>query len=223
MTMEEKETTTLQIDTSCDVEKKKDNDGDDTVSTATMNNNKEGEYSKEDLIDLVSAVKFSNPDASIRAVHREITEQMSKNESFEFLSNVKLNDVKKVWKKANAKNNNNNNQTKEQSQSQQSPVVMKFYTVGNGTVQMLAKRYTAAAATQAAEEIAKQNKLRQEEMKQYVHFFLNVPADRSGKRPHQALINFNENQTIQKQPSSSSSNKKKIETTIIIIIIRKKL
>ena len=176
---------------------------DDTVSTTNhLNKEEEEEYTKDDLIDLVSAVKFSNPDASIRDVHREITEQMSKNESFEFLTNVKLNDVKKVWKKANAKNNN---------APKNQHAVMKFYTVGNGNVQMLAQTYTAAAAKQAAEEVAKQDKLRQEEMKQYVHVFLNVPADRSGKRPHQALINFNENQqTAKKQPQqSSSSNKKK--------------
>jgi hypothetical protein len=47
----------------------------------------------------------------------------------------------------------------------------------------------------------------QQELQKYVHVFLNVPADKSGSKPHQALINF---QNLSKKSNKSrNSNKKK--------------
>jgi transcriptional regulator of nitric oxide reductase len=158
---------------------------------------------------------------------------MSQNESFEFLADVKLNDVKKVWKKAitggnnsggnasaataasantNAttgtgtststsasaeKNNNilpelmnNSNHNSNKSKKDSKETILKFYTVGDGSVKTLAKNYTLQAAAKAIEEEkdnleAKKEKDEEEIMKKYVSCFLDVPADRSGGKPHQ--------------------------------------
>jgi len=181
----------------------KDNDWSKSTSSKT--------YTNEDLIELVRAVKFSNPNASIRAVHNEITTKMALTESFEFLRAVKLNDVKKVWKKAMSGNSkaavdgqnhdDDPSSTKskcaadsthnEKSSSVDTEKILKFYTVGDGSVQMLARKYTLREAALAA--AATRSQEREQELKKYVHCFLDVPADRSGKKPHQALINFNGN------------------------------
>lgn len=181
----------------------KDNGGSKNTSSKT--------YTNEDLIELVRAVKFSNPNASIRAVHNEITTKMALTTSFEFLRDVKLNDVKKVWKKAlsgksppvvDDKNHDDAlsitksnravaSTNNKKSSSVDSETILKFYTVGDGSVQMLAKKYTLHEASLAA--AATKSQEREEELKKYVHCFLDVPADRSGKKPHQALINFNDN------------------------------
>jgi hypothetical protein len=143
---------------------------------------------REELTELVRAIKFAKPDVSMRACHREIAQDLGQKEGFEFLKDVKLNDVKRVWKKAMA--------PAAQQQQQQASVplpaggeVMKLYTVGDGTVRTLAKEYSQAAAAAAAKE----ENDRQSMMENYVHVFLEVPANRSGSRPHQALINFHDN------------------------------
>lgn len=166
-------------------------------------------------------MKFANPEASIRSVHREITERMSEMTSdedggYSFLRNVKLNDVKKVWKKANrpvqattksASSSASGDRAAESGSSSMSeklpPLpenfkgVPKLYTIGDGNVRSLAREYTEKAAAAAAKEIAKADGVKQammdEMMQNYVHFFLDVPADRSGTRPHQALIHFGSN------------------------------
>ena len=69
--------------------------------------------------------------------------------------------------------------------------MIQFYTVGDGSVRTLAEEYgqhhAAAAARAGRREGAAPDEGR------YAHFFLDVPADRSGARPHQALINFQDN------------------------------
>jgi len=160
-----------------------------------------------ELIELVRAVKFARPDASIRSVHREITESMSEMEDngdakYKFLKNVKLNDVKKVWKKANrpmppaaASSPMGLVSSSAVEKLPPLPSVPKLYTVGDAGVRTLAREYTERAAATAAQEASvaegAKEALREEMMKNYVHFFLDVPADRSGTRPHQALIHFN--------------------------------
>jgi hypothetical protein len=148
---------------------------------------------REELTELVRAIKFAKPDISMRACHREIAHDLSQKEGFEFLKDVKLNDVKRVWKKAMTPAS----QQEQQPASVPLPAggeVMKLYTVGDGTVRTLAKEYSqAAAAAVAAEAVAKEENDRQAMSKNFVHVFLDVPADRSGSRPHQALLNFHEN------------------------------
>lgn len=175
----------------------------DAVGANTeINAEEKSEWTSEDLIDLIRAVKFSNKDASIRAVHNEISTKMASNESFEFLANVKLNDVKKVWKKAlsgaGAGAGSSAGEKASSTASSLVPVppagdsdnsILKFYTVGDGSVQTLAKSYTMKAAAAVATQ---EDKEMEEELKNYVHCFLNVPADRSGSKPHQALVNFND-------------------------------
>lgn len=206
-------------------------------------NTEEPKYTKEDLIDLIRAVKFSNPNASIRNVHTEIQTKMSQNESFEFLENVKLNDVKKVWKKAitgatkdtsnstssstssDAKSKNGDKQSmKSDSDNIMNDIkqskggkggILKFYTVGDGSVKTLAKNYTLqAAALAAAQQRDPTEEQNEEEMKKYVSCFLDVPADRSGGKPHQALINFNDNNKkknkLSKKGSSNSADNRDI-------------
>ena len=67
--------------------------------------------------------------------------------------------------------------------------VLKLFTVGDGSVKTLAENYANHYARAAAEAESKT----EADMSRYTHFFLDVPADRSGSRPHQALINFNDN------------------------------
>ncbi len=218
---------------------------DDDNNNNNNNNNKKDPkyYTKEDLIELVRAIKFSQPDASMRVVHTEITTKMSQNESFEFLQDVKLNDVKKIWKKAitggggasntsgasgssdggnsiaNAKRmllegttaikdeddvvksssaNENADKRKESSSSKgKKNEILKFYTVGDGSVQTLAKNYTLQAAANAvAQENAFVEEQNEEEMKKYVSCFLDVPADRSGGKPHQGEQEYKTNHNV---------------------------
>lgn len=161
-----------------------------TTSTTTATIKEDQNCSREELTELVRAIKFAKPDASQRAVHREISEELSKKDGFEFLVNVQLNDVKKIWKKA----------LQQQQPPKEAPSdgVMKLYTVGDGTVRRLAQEYSQAAAAAAVAKEA-------EEMKNYVHLFLDVPADNSGSRPHQALINFHDN----KNKNDNANNNKK--------------
>ena len=162
----------------------------------------------DDLIELIRAIKFSHTDMSIRNVHNEISVTMAQSdESYAFLSEVKLNDVKKVWKKAlkgSSTNDNNGSSSQNKAsntskqtadESQPPPIVptegvIKFYTVGDGSVKSLAENYTNHHAKVAIEQSQQQNDTIE---KGYAHFFLDVPADLSGSRPHQALINYQEN------------------------------
>ena len=169
-----------------------------TTSAAAATKEEELCCTREELTELVRAIKFAKPDASQRAVHREISEQLSQKDKFGFLANVKLNDVKRVWKKA-----------LQQQQHQQPPAaaaaapdggVMKLYTVGDGTVRTLAQEYSQAAAAAAMAES-------QEELKNYVHLFLDVPMDSSGSRPHQALINFHDNNSKNNKKNNGNTKK----------------
>lgn len=173
---------------------------------------------KEEMLGLVRAIKFAKPEASMRQVHIEITEQLSQNESFEFLSQIPLNDVKKVWKKAvqesSAKRQENTSGSSSNTGSTTSSGGIgnmlpekndkdepwKLYTVGNGSVQSLATKYsqaTAKAAMENQQQQQQQQRLEQREQSllsdHFVHVFLNVPGDRSGRNPYQAIVNFNEN------------------------------
>lgn len=123
---------------------------------------------------LVRAIKFAKPDASQRAVHSEITQVLSQREAC--LQGVTLNDVKKVWKKA---------VTAASTTSGAPGGVVKLFTVGDGTVSILANQYSQNAAKAAVEE--------QGAEQHYVHVYLDVPMDMSGSRPHQAIINFRDN------------------------------
>jgi hypothetical protein len=170
--------------------------------------NETSKYTVDDLTELVGAVRFAHPDASMRKVHREISEKMSQQESFEFLKGVELKEVKKVWKRATASsssNNNNNNNTPSASSTVRASLleaaaktsddgVLKFYTIGDASVKTLATEYAAQAAAEAAKEHSASTTKQEaeaEDLGNYVHVFLDVPADRSGARPHQAIINFN--------------------------------
>jgi hypothetical protein len=123
---------------------------------------------------LVRAIKFAKPDASQRSVHSEITQVLSQKEAC--LKDITLNDVKKVWKKA---------VTAASAASGAPGGVVKLFTVGDGTVSILANQYSQNAAKAAVEE--------QVTEQHYVHVYLDVPMDRSGSRPHQAIINFRDN------------------------------
>lgn len=144
----------------------------------------------------------------MRQVHREITETLSKNESFEFLQHVKLNDVKKVWKKAVAESAAAQRQDGPNN-SNDSDKIWKLYTVGNGSVKTLAQEYSQATAKAIAAQELEAQEEQQALMENYVHVFLDVPADRSGSRPHQALINFNENSDKKSSGSTAESSNKK--------------
>jgi hypothetical protein len=168
---------------------------------------------KDEMIGLVRAIKFANPDASIRQVHREITEVLSRKDHYDFLANISLNDVKKVWKKAvmmssTQQQQQNQQQTLQNQQSSTTPQtngameepILRFYTIGNGSIPFLAQEYSQAKAREAAVAAAKDSAPEKEGDKNLQHnssnmfsVFLDVPADRSGQRPYQAIVNFQEN------------------------------
>ena len=208
-------------------------------STPTMMN----AISKDELIELIKAVKFANPTYSQRDVYKEIVIAIptkfpayasSLNES-----TIVLNDVKKVWKKAtaatsatknkttttttSANTNNDDDLAERLRQMDSNPEV---FTIGvpttttsntNSTSQPLSQSQSSASATAVAKEyltqyIQEQAMLTEEKKRilldEYVHVFLDIPADSNiGSKPHQALINF-QNTNTQKNSNSNSSNKK---------------
>ena len=162
----------------------------------------DGTYTPDDLIDLVRAIKFAHPEMSMKKVHKEISGTMANSEdSYAFLAEVKLDEVKKVWKKALKSPSSESSNAKKSEPQLQVPAdgVMKFYTVGDGSVKTLAANYSKQQAE--ARIAAKQLEMKEK----YSHFFLDVPADMSGQRPHQALINFNDNNNSNKQTATSTS------------------
>lgn len=174
-------------------------------------------YTPGDLIDLVRAIKFAHPEMSMKNVHKEISGTMANSaDSYSFLKDVKLDEVKKVWKKAlkspSSESNNANKSTQKTSADDQPKIpadgIMKFYTVGDGSVKTLAENYSKQHAQAVIAAIQLEKK---EELAKYTHFFLDVPADLSGQRPHQALISFNDNNN--KKKKNSGSNKKTSATS----------
>ena len=165
--------------------------------------------SKDDLLALVRAIKFAKPDASMRSVHREISQELSQKEGFGFLKEVQLQDVKKVWKKAVAEASSNPPKGGQPQPSSQEEEVLKLYTVGDGSVQTLAKEYSRLMAAEAA-AAAQSGQTQQQDMHEnYVHVFVDVPADRSGSKPHQALINFQDNNNNNSSDSTTNNNNNK--------------
>jgi len=191
------------------------NDGDEKLCTP------------DDLIELVRAVKFAHTDMSMRKVHNEISVTMANTDpSYAFLKDVKLNDVKKVWKKAlkgstdandnSAQKNEPKLQTENKATSKEAanePIVpaegiIKFYTVGDGSVKTLAENYANHYAEAAIASSQQQNLEMEKEKGKYTHFFLDVPANLSGSRPHQALMNFQDNQKTGNKGKHNTKSKK---------------
>lgn len=178
----------------------------------------------DDLIELVRAVKFAHTDYSMRNVHKEISVTMANSDpSCTFLKDVTLNQVKKVWKKAlkgspepsaatqKKEGKQTDTATPKDTDSDIVPKegIIKFFTVGDGSVKTLAENYAnhhAKAAVAASEE---HNAELEKEKSKYSHFFLDVPADRSGSRPHQALISYKDNTEAGKGKGKSGSKKNK--------------
>ena len=201
-----------------------------TSTSTTTNDDPNTTCTPDELIALVRAVKFAQPDMSIRNVHAEISESMAMSDpSYAFLKDVKMNDVKKVWKKAlkgadttnnnkipspssTKKNESSNNCGDATKSGENEPIfpsnadgVLKIYTVGDGSVKTLAENYAKHYAQAAVEETNKDA----DEISKYTSFFVDVPADLSGKRPHQALINFNENKKGGKGKGKQRNNSNK--------------
>ena len=241
-----------------------DNDIDEAV-TATTNTTaaaaargmigEEVESSPNDLVELVRAVKFANTNASIREVHTEISITMAQSNypTYAFLKDVKLNDVKKVWKKAikggkvvqdeegvvtsttfkvsqtvtTTTSHGESNETSTKATSAKTtndgapsiPAdgIIRFYTIGDGSVKTLVENYSkqyaqklVSISEQTESSSSSSRKDESSSNDEFTHFFLNVPADLSGSRPHQALINYSQdNYNIDHSISSGSGTKTK--------------
>ena len=203
-----------------------------TTPTMTPNESIDGDddstpFSPDDLIELVRAIKFAHTDMSTRNVHHEISVTMANSDlSCAFLKDVKLNDVKKVWKKAlrgspETKDSTSVNEATprpEKDAAKPQAVadgtippdgIIKFYTVGDGSVKTLAENYSIHYAEAAVAKGRQHERGETEQEKgRYTHFFLDVPADLSGSRPHQALINYQDNRKAGKAKGKSGSRKK---------------
>ena len=214
-----------------------------TKSPPSSNENDDDEQQQsctpDDLIELIRAIKFAHTDMSIRNVHTEISQTMAESDvSYAFLKDVKLNDVKKVWKKAlkggpspsNATNpppsQNSSDQeeakhTKQtQSANPESPPpiiptegIIKFYTIGDGSVKTLVENCANHYAKAAIADSQPQTEKEVTEKDKHTHFFLDVPADLSGSRPHQALINYQENHTNKSGKQKGGGKKKGKKST----------
>lgn len=193
--------------------------------------------SREELTELVRAIKFAKPDASQRDVFREITEVIplkkdgNGNQGYFFLKDaVQLNDVRKVWKKALQQQQKQKQQTQNDTSVENADLVEKLkaqgvvpqvFTVGShrnyvddaiGTtaIQTLAKVYTESLLSPANNKdesrLAQEAAYAERIAKDYVHVYLDVPIDRSGSRPHQALINFHKPAATTTAASSGAGN-----------------
>mmetsp|Transcript_53291 Transcript_53291/g.79168 ORF Transcript_53291/g.79168 Transcript_53291/m.79168 type:complete len:487 (+) Transcript_53291:115-1575(+) len=203
-----------------------------------------GVVSVEDLTDLIKAIKFAHADFGARRVHREIVEVASTKEPV--LADVKLGDVKKVWKKLGLSDHHQKSasdvlnsftvanrtipsaavaipvatkETQQVGSDEDDDVknganvakgdeVLKMYTVGDGNMGSVIADYNKTAEETVAEAEAEGNlsnsDSRNTKAEDWTHFFLDIPADRTGQKPHQALINFNENKKAKKRILSSS-------------------
>jgi hypothetical protein len=151
-------------------------------------------------MELVRAIKFAKPDASQRAVHKEITQLLSQKEAC--LKDIQLNDIKKVWKKAVTTTSSNSHGS--------GADVVKLFTVGNGTASTLANQYSQQAAKAAIKN--KEGETTKGEggqrLENYVHVYLDVPADKSGSRPHQAVIHFHVNNGSDDSDNNTASSER---------------
>jgi hypothetical protein len=221
------------------------------TSTTTTATTSSSIISKNDLIELIKAVKFANPEYSQRDVYKEIVHEIplkfpqyatSVNET-----TIALNDVKKVWKKAvlqqqqnqNQKDSTNNNSGTNNNdlaeRLRKMSTTPEVYTIGVGggnggsviggtsssntitgtgdidiDIDIDITTTSASAAKEYIKLYLKEQHLLDVEksrliLQDYVHVYLDVPADQSGSKPHQALINFQNN----KRSSTNSDNKKK--------------
>ncbi len=199
---------------------------DEITKTTSVSNKAESNagIGKDDLIELIRAVKFKNPDFSQRQVYQEIvTEIPTKFPQYADTLNsdtLCLNDVKKAWKKAilqqqkqqeDSKGTNNNSDLAEKLRKMTTNP--EVYTVGlnntdlSSTGMSMARDYVVRfLAEQEAETSAQQRQL----LEDYVHVFLDVPADSSvTKKPHQALINFQSKASSSKPKGTVGKNNKK--------------
>jgi hypothetical protein len=207
---------------------------------------------REELVELIQAIRFAKPEVSQRQVHREITQDLSKKEGFQFLNQVEFKQIQKAWKQAmKEKPPLAPNQQQQQQQTQQHNADLlqqlqsqnqppELFTIGQNnnptSLQFLAQEYTAAQklaeTTSSTTSVGEKEEVDDDSLyKNYVHVFLDVPHDKTGSRPHEALIHFQKPTTTttttttaatktaesKTKPSSGNnkkkSNKKKTATT----------
>ena len=166
----------------------------------------------EDLIILVRAIKFAHPEMSIKNVHKEISDTIpNSDETCAFLKDVKLDEVKRVWKKAlkgqPSRSDDPNKATQKSAVPTPADGVLKLFTVGDSSVKTLAENYSQQHAQAIIAAAQSEKKDEESELAKYTHFFLDVPADLSGERPHQALISFTDNKKGKKGKKAGSKKK----------------
>ena len=178
--------------------------------------------SRDELVELVRAIQFGKPQLSQTKIHKEITQQLSQHEGYEFLSQVKISEVKKVWKillKEQHEGVPVGQQQPQHPKSTNADLLEKLqgthqppqlYTVGDANTPSIAvlARNLQAATLAAAEESTQAEK--EALHRDYVHIFLNIPMDQSGTKPHQALINFQPG-----NPNNKKSNKTKLNQPVL--------
>jgi len=179
--------------------------------------------SRDELVELVRAIQFGKPQLSQTKIHQEITQQLSRNKGYEFLSQVKISEVKKVWKLLLKEQHEGvpfgqqqplqhptsaNSDLLEKLKAQHQPP--QIYTVGDTntpSIAMLARSLQAATLA-AVEESTQAEKEALD--RDYVHIFLDIPMDQSGSKPHQALINFQPG-----NPNKKNNNKTRLNQPVL--------
>lgn len=216
------------------VNKIEDDQSNDTTPSSSSSSFKT--FTLDDLCELVKAIKFAYPDYGMRRVLREIVEVASvKGQGEPELKEVKLSDIKKIWKKLGLSSTEAAAPATSPSKTPQSSVAntpsdpdssttLKFYTVGENeasrgndeeysNVVTLAKGYQTAAEALLAEQASNEKGGGKNDdaldSGKWFHFYLNVPADLSGKKPYQALINFSDANATSSSDKSSTKVKGK--------------
>ncbi|CAJ1965459.1 unnamed protein product [Cylindrotheca closterium] len=194
---------------------------------------------RDELLDLVRAIKFANSEWSQKQVHTEIVETLSK--EVPCLRDVKLNDVKKVWKKAviavreaegntpiskkkdakkegkeDEKTTEDDEEEEEKNESPNADLAKllegktpQVFTVGDAS-QVYPELAKHYTSSLMAKEIAKIDQEMAKDAKTYVHVSLDVPANKTGQAPNQGLINFQDSSALKSYKKRGGENELEI-------------
>lgn len=157
----------------------------------------------EDLIPLIKAIIFKYPEYHNKPekIHEEIVSVASRMEPI--LSTISLEAVETACMTMGRL------QLEEAgSQELHQPEVLKLFTVGNNVSIISQEKKKSDTAELAALAASLSKPMPSTPIVQWVNVQLDVPADKSGLKPHQAFINFNTNNGVRNQESVHSSSEK---------------
>jgi hypothetical protein len=150
----------------------------------------------EDLIPLIKAITFAYPhfSESPADIHQEIISVASRQEPL--LASITLVEVEHAF-------NVLRQRTKKEDEVKQK--VMKMYTIGDATNSSSSSNMAVGSQATTEATAITASSSGSSTVKRWVHVQLDVPADTSGSKPHQALINFTDNNSSGSSGEHSSA------------------